>query len=144
MTVGSSAVPAPPFSLHPDRFFDQDPAIRRAAREPRLAYALIAEPCEPALDEARLQYRDALAKQFARLIDDGIRRGEFIDMPSDVISTCVTGAMMEPLIRPLARATRPRKQEIETLAEQVAIACVRMVRATTPKLTSIKKTRRVP
>jgi AcrR family transcriptional regulator len=116
--------------------------VRRAAREPRLAYALIAEPCEPALDEARLQYRDALAKQFARLIDDGIRRGEFIDMPSDVISTCVTGAMMEPLIRPLARATRPRKQEIETLAEQVAIACVRMVRANTPKLTSIKKPRR--
>jgi len=116
--------------------------VRRAAREPRLAYALIAEPCEPALDEARLQYRDALAKQFARLIDDGIRRGEFIDMPSDVISTCVTGAMMEPLIRPLARATRPRKQEIEALAEQVAIACVRMVRANTPKLTSIKKPRR--
>ena len=116
--------------------------IRRAAREPRLAYALIAEPCEPALDEARLQYRDALAKQFARLIDDGIRRGEFIDMPSDVISTCVTGAMMEPLIRPLARATRPRKQEIETLAEQVAIACVRMVRANASKLTSIKKARR--
>ena len=47
--------------------------------------------------------------------------------------------MMEPLIRPLARATRPRKQEIEALAEQVAIACVRMVRATTPKLTSIRK-----
>lgn len=116
--------------------------VRRAAREPRLAYALIAEPCEPALDEARLQYRDALAKQFARLIDDGIRRGEFIDMPSDVLSTCVTGAMMEPLIRPLARATRPRKQEIETLAEQVAIACVRMVRANAPKLTSIKKIRR--
>jgi AcrR family transcriptional regulator len=116
--------------------------VRRAAREPRLAYALIAEPCEPALDEARLQYRDALAKQFARLIDDGIRRGEFIDMPSDVISTCVTGAMMEPLIRPLARATRPRKQEIEALAEQVAIACVRMVRANTPKLTSIRKPRR--
>ena len=116
--------------------------VRRAAREPRLAYALIAEPCEPALDEARLQYRDALAKQFARLIDDGIRRGEFIDMPSDVLSTCVTGAMMEPLIRPLARATRPRKQEIEALAEQVAIACVRMVRANTPKLTSIKKPRR--
>jgi len=33
MTVGSSAVPAPSFSLHPDRFFDPDPAIRRAARE---------------------------------------------------------------------------------------------------------------
>jgi glucuronate isomerase len=33
MTVGSSAVPAPPFSLHPDRFFDSDPVVRRTARE---------------------------------------------------------------------------------------------------------------
>ena len=33
MPVGSSDVPAPAFSLHPDRFFDPDPAIRRAARE---------------------------------------------------------------------------------------------------------------
>ena len=33
MTVGSSDVPATAFSLHPDRFFDSDPAIRRAARE---------------------------------------------------------------------------------------------------------------
>jgi glucuronate isomerase len=32
MTVGSSAVPAPAFSLHSDRFFDSDPAVRRAAR----------------------------------------------------------------------------------------------------------------
>jgi hypothetical protein len=44
MTVGSSAVPAPPFSLHPDRFFDPDrPSPRRpgavrgdAAAPPRL------------------------------------------------------------------------------------------------------------
>ena len=33
MPVGSSDVPAPAFSLHADRFFDPDPAIRRAARE---------------------------------------------------------------------------------------------------------------
>ncbi len=104
--------------------------VRRAARQPRLAYALIAEPCEPALDEARLKYRDALAQQIARLLDDGTQRGEFVALPSDVISTCITGAMMEPLVRSLARAGRPGKAEIETLAEQVASACVRMVRAT--------------
>jgi glucuronate isomerase len=33
MTVGSSDVPATALSLHPDRFFDSDAAIRRAARE---------------------------------------------------------------------------------------------------------------
>jgi AcrR family transcriptional regulator len=117
--------------------------VRRAAREPRLAYALIAEPCEPALDEARLQYRDALARQFDRLIAEGARRGEFVGMPSDVLSTCVIGAMMEPLIRPLARTVRPSLREIEALADQVATACVRMVRAAAPTLTSIKEARRI-
>ena len=116
--------------------------IRRAARQPRLAYALIAEPCEPALDEARLKYRDALAQQIARLLNEGMQRGEFVELPSDVLSTCITGAMMEPLIRPLARSSRPQKAEIDTLAEQVAAACVRMVRREMPKLRAVKKTRR--
>ena len=116
--------------------------VRRAARKPRLAYALIAEPCEPELDEARLKYRGALAAQLARLIAEGIRRGEFIDMPPDVLSTCIIGAMMEPLIRPLARAVTHPMPEIDTLAQQVATVCVRMVRAKEAKLTSVKATRR--
>ena len=33
MTVGSSDVPGTAFSLHSDRFFDSDPAVRSAARE---------------------------------------------------------------------------------------------------------------
>ena len=33
MPVGSSDVSAPAFALHPDRYFDSDPAVRRAARE---------------------------------------------------------------------------------------------------------------
>lgn len=117
--------------------------IRRAAREPRLAYALIAEPCEPALDEARLQYRDALAQQIARLLADGVERGEFVDLPADVLSTCITGAMMEPLIRPLARAGRLKKDEIDRLAQEVAGACVRMVRADRPRLAPVRKPRRL-
>lgn len=102
--------------------------VRRAAREPRLAYALIAEPCEPALNEARLRYRDALARRFAGLIEEGTRRGEFVDMPAEVLSTCVIGATIEPLIRPLSRAAPPDAVEGGALAEQVAGACVRMVR----------------
>ncbi|MBR1125946.1 TetR/AcrR family transcriptional regulator [Bradyrhizobium lablabi] len=113
--------------------------VRRAARKPRLAYALIAEPCEPQLDEARLKYRDALAEQFARLIAEGTRRGEFVDMPADLLSTCITGAIMEPLIRPLARMAAPSNREIDALAENVASVCVRMVRASEAKLSVVKR-----
>ncbi|MFC3226223.1 TetR/AcrR family transcriptional regulator [Marinibaculum pumilum] len=102
--------------------------VRRAAGEPRLAYALIAEPCDPAIDAARLRYRDALAAQFARLIDEGRRSGAFADLPADLVSTCLVGAMMEPLILPLAREAPPRGAELERLAAQVARACLNMVR----------------
>lgn len=116
--------------------------VRRAARKPRLAYALIAEPCEPEINEARLKYRDALARQFARLLDEGRTRGEFVDLPSDILSTCIIGAMMEPLIRSLGQSKRPQTQEIDTLAEQVAMVCVRSARASAPKLTAVKRTRK--
>lgn len=112
--------------------------VRRAARQPRLAYALIAEPCEPQIDEARLTYRSALAARFERLIVEGIARGEFVDMPSVLLSTCVIGAMMEPLVQPLARATTPQRHEIEALATNVAMVCVRMVRAAEPRLSSVR------
>ncbi len=108
--------------------------VRRASRSPRLAYALIAEPCERELDEARLAYRAALAKQFSRLIAEGIARGEFVDQPSDLLSTCVTGAFMESLVGPLAREAHPDRQEIDALAQQVANLCVRMVRVGPPAL----------
>lgn len=118
--------------------------VRRAAREPRLAYALIAEPCEAELDEARLRYRDALAGKFARVIEEGAKRGEFVALPADLLSTCVTGAMMEPLIRPLAREGKPSKAEIESLADNVASVCVRMVRSNDARLAPVRKTKGRP
>lgn len=115
--------------------------IKRAAREPRLAYALIAEPCEPELNEARLRYREALAFQFATLIGEGVQRSEFIGLPPELLATCVTGAMMEPLIRPLAHKGKLSKKEAQTLAEQVATVCVRMVRAVEVRLASVEPDR---
>ncbi len=116
--------------------------MRRSARDPRLAYALIAEPCEPEVDGARLEYRSALARQLARLIAEGTARGELIDLPADVLSTCVTGAMMEPLVQPLARTADRSTREIEALADQVAQLCVRMVRLSEPKLLSVKNVKK--
>jgi AcrR family transcriptional regulator len=114
--------------------------MRRAARDPRLAYALIAEPCEPEVDAARLEYRSALARQFGRLIAEGTARGEFIDVPPAVLSTCVIGALMEPLVQPLGRSADRSTKEIEVLADQVAQLCVRMVRVTGPKLEAVGTT----
>lgn len=101
--------------------------VRRAFRKPRLAYALIAEPCEPALDEARLRYRKNLAEVFADAIREGAASGEFVSTPADLLSTCVIGAMMEPLIQPLARERVLSRDELKALANDIANLCMRMV-----------------
>ena len=51
--------------------------MRRALAGRRLAYALIAEPCEPEIDRERLVYRAALARVFETLIAEGIAARRF-------------------------------------------------------------------
>src|SRR5262249_17281285 len=45
--------------------------VARAMRNRRLAYALIAEPCDPEIDRARLTYRHAISRQIMRIVADG-------------------------------------------------------------------------
>ena len=49
----------------------------RAIRGRRLAYAVIAEPVDPEVDDARLEYRRILCGAIERIIRDGIEHGEF-------------------------------------------------------------------
>jgi AcrR family transcriptional regulator len=50
--------------------------VRRALKSWRLAYALMAEPCEPEIDETRLKYRGAIAFELMRVLQEGIDNGE--------------------------------------------------------------------
>ena len=99
----------------------------RAMRGRRLAYALIAEPCEPEIDLARLRYRAALADQIGRLLKQGVRSGEFIDIEPALAASCVTGAFMEALVGPLAPEAKPDSAAARTLARSIASTCARMV-----------------
>ncbi|WP_111656112.1 TetR/AcrR family transcriptional regulator [Isoalcanivorax indicus] len=74
----------------------------RALRAPRLAWALIAEPVDPAVDEARLIYRDTYSDVFAGLIDAGVVSGELPPQPARLVAAALVGAMAEALIGPLA------------------------------------------
>lgn len=112
----------------------------RAMRGRRLAYALIAEPCEPEIDRARLQYRAALADQIARLIRQGVEAGEFVDIDPDLAASCVTGAFMEALVGPLAPETDPDTKAARSVAQAIAGLAARMVfRQTAPRLTLVSK-----
>lgn len=112
----------------------------RAMRGRRLAYALIAEPCEPEIDVARLQYRAALSDQIARLVVQGIASGEFIDVEARVAASCITGAFMEALVGPLAPEAAPDSDSARAIAQTTASLSARMLfRHAAPKLKLVSK-----
>lgn len=114
----------------------------RAMRGRRLAYALIAEPCDPEIDAARLKYRAALADQIARLVRRGTASGEFIEIDANVAASCVTGAFMEALVGPLAPEAAPDSDAARAVAQQIAGLAARMLfRRATPELKLVSRGR---
>ena len=113
----------------------------RAMRARRLAYALIAEPCEPEIDRARLRYRAALAHQVRRLLDEGVAGGEFIAVDTRLAASCVTGACMEALVGPLSEEREADgPDDARARARAIAAVAARMVfRQPAPRLTLVSK-----
>lgn len=72
--------------------------VRRALAAPARAYALIAEPVDPAVDAERLVFRHAYADVFAGHL--GARAD------ADILAAALVGALAEALVGPLARRDR--------------------------------------
>jgi AcrR family transcriptional regulator len=102
--------------------------MERALAGRRLAYALIAEPCEPEIDRERLTYRAALAGVLQRLIAAGIAARRFRRVSPATAASCVAGAMMEALVGPLAPQVVPNSAPAAQLVRDTADLCVRMLR----------------
>jgi len=98
---------------------------RRALRDRRLAYAMIAEPVEAAVDAARLDWRRRIGTAFARLITDGVGKGAFHAPDPDLSAACIVGAFMEALVGPLSPAAV--RDDDRRLARDIADICLAMV-----------------
>ncbi len=77
--------------------------VRRALAEPVRAYALIAEPVDPAVEVERLTFRRAYADLFERALHDGIRAGELPAQDAELAATAIVGALAEAMVGPLQR-----------------------------------------
>ena len=75
---------------------------RRALRGRRLAWALLAEPVDPAVEAERLQFRRAYAEVFAGAVRDGMAAGELPAQDADLAATAMVGAIGEALVGPLS------------------------------------------
>lgn len=107
----------------------------RAWNSRRLAFALIAEPVDPEVDELRLLYREAYAELFVDLLDEGRRCGEFRVGQVALTAACLVGAIAESLVGPLSPAARAARDAgfpavaLADVSQAVTTFCLRAVGA---------------
>jgi AcrR family transcriptional regulator len=75
---------------------------RRALRNPRLAWALIAEPVDPLVDVERLEFRHRYRDLMAGLLLEAIRQGRIPEQDADLTAAALVGAIGEALVGPLS------------------------------------------
>src|SRR5215211_7479598 len=92
---------------------------RRALAGPVLAYALIAEPVDPAVESERLRFRIGYRDAFARVLEDGVRDGELRAHDTGTVAAALVGALGEALVGPLSTANGAGSHEplIATLVQ---------------------------
>jgi AcrR family transcriptional regulator len=77
--------------------------VRRALAEPVRAYALIAEPVDPAVEAERITFRRAYADLFERALRDGVEARELPPLDAELTAAAIVGALAEALVGPLER-----------------------------------------
>lgn len=86
----------------------------RALANPRLAWALIAEPVDPLVEAERLAYRRRYRENLAGLLREGIADGSVPDQDPDLIAAALVGAVGEALVGPVSPLVDPlpRKEDV--------------------------------
>jgi AcrR family transcriptional regulator len=90
----------------------------RALKSPRLAYALLAEPVDPAVEALRLDFRIAFRDLVAGIVAEGVAKGTLPPQNPQVVAAALVGAIGEALVGPLATGT----EDPDTVTVLVAFA----------------------
>jgi AcrR family transcriptional regulator len=91
---------------------------RRALAGPVLAYALLAEPVDPAVESERLRFRIGYRDAFAHVLADGVRDGELRPHDTQTVAAALVGALGEALVGPLSTANGgPHEALVATLVQ---------------------------
>ncbi|HKH41088.1 MAG TPA: TetR/AcrR family transcriptional regulator [Solirubrobacterales bacterium] len=75
---------------------------RRALRGRRLAWALLAEPVDPAVEAERLHFRHSYRDLMAEVLAEGIEAGELPVQDVDATAAALIGAVGEAMVGPLS------------------------------------------
>jgi AcrR family transcriptional regulator len=75
---------------------------RRALAGRRLAWALLAEPVDPAVEAERLHFRHSYRDVIAEIVAEGIESGELPEQDVEVTAAALVGAIGETMLGPLS------------------------------------------
>jgi AcrR family transcriptional regulator len=101
----AAAAAASPDSTAPERIAaGVETFARRALRGRRLAWALLAEPVDPAVEAERLEFRRAYRDVIAAVLAEGIEAGELPPQDPGTTAAALVGAIGEALVGPLSPA----------------------------------------
>jgi AcrR family transcriptional regulator len=103
---------------------------RRALRGSRLAWALIAEPVDPAVEAERLIFRRAYRDVFAEVIETGVQAGELPPQDPELSAAALVGAIGEALVGPVSPTATAR--DPGSLVAALVEFCVRSVTGKEP------------
>ena len=105
---------------------------RRALAAPVMAYALLAEPVDPAVEEERLRFRRGYRDAFAGALKDGIESGELREQDVDTSAAAIVGALGEALVGPLSPASNGRgaRHHRDALIAGLVQFCLTAIQAT--------------
>jgi AcrR family transcriptional regulator len=98
---------------------------RRALRARRLAWALIAEPVDPAVEAERLIFRRAYRDVFAGVIAAGVESGELPAQDPELSGAALVGAIGEALVGPVSPTSAG--QDAERVIASLRDFCIRSV-----------------
>jgi AcrR family transcriptional regulator len=96
---------------------------RRALAAPTRAYAFIAEPVDPAVEETRLTFRRAIRDHLRGVLDVGVDAGELAPHDTETAAAAVVGALGEALVGPLS----PRGGAGEAMVASLVDFCMRAI-----------------
>jgi AcrR family transcriptional regulator len=108
----------------------------RALRGRRLAWALLAEPVDPAVEAERLTFRHSYRDLMAEVIREGIAAGELPPQDADATAAALIGAIGEAMLGPLSPTSpyngsflseRLRTNDPEALIASLIQFCTRAI-----------------
>jgi AcrR family transcriptional regulator len=97
----------------------------RALRNRRLAWAVIAEPVDAAIEAMRIEYRETLAAEFRKRIEAAMAAAHVPRQDSALAAPALVGALLEGLIGPLAPESSADENDARAAVQTLTLLCLR-------------------